>query len=374
MNRKWINPGKNKTTQLRCLGLAAAAGVGLLFLPVSGSAIVSGPCVECHTMHNSQDNLVMAFDGTSGPYEKLLRGGCIACHTSPTGVANDGTNYIPYVNSIDIPTYGATGNTLAGGNFYWVAAAGGNDHPKGHNVQFEGLAEQDGVLANTPPGNDGTFTGPLTCAGVTGCHGDRVALDDYTAVSGAHHADDAIIDGNSVATSYRFLLGVLGLEDADWEYQPTVSTHNQYKGVDRTADSEDVTSTISSLCAQCHNDFHNGTDNPVQGANGGFGDPWIRHPTDFDMGNTEATSEYRNYGGTTTNAYVLDAPVASADVNSVLSTVAFADDTIVTCISCHRAHGTPYDDLLRWDYDQDTTTIRAGGAGSGGCLECHTTK
>ncbi len=46
---------------------------------------------------------------------------------------------------------------------------------------------------------------------------------------------------------------------------------------------------------------------------------------------------------------------------------------IVTCLSCHRAHGSPYADLLRWDYD----TMIAGNAGDAtgkGCFVCHTTK
>jgi predicted CXXCH cytochrome family protein len=59
-------------------------------------------------------------------------------------------------------------------------------------------------------------------------------------------------------------------------------------------------------------------------------------------------------------------PVGSSDVSSVKSTVAFNDDSIVTCISCHRAHGTPYYKMVRWDY--------AGSAGGGFCANCHTSK
>jgi len=40
------------------------------------------------------------------------------------------------------------------------------------------------------------------------------------------------------------------------------------------------------------------------------------------------------------------------------------------CLSCHVAHGSPYADMLRWDYG----TMVAGGGGSGGCFTCHTQK
>ncbi len=349
-------------------GCILAGGVALLLFPVMAQAKVQGQCAECHTMHNSQGGEPMAVDASGAPQDApnnvLLTKGCVACHTG----TNTATSTMPYVFSTSEPTYGddgTTGDTLAGGNFYWVAGPAGVDNT-GHNVATDNLAEADGDLGNTPPGATTALPSQLTCAGTTGCHGDRTVDNDFGAISGSHHADDSQIDGTTVATSYRFLNGILGLEDDDWEYQPTSTEHNQYYGVDRTADTENDEGTISSLCAQCHNDFHNGAGN-VQGTEGGFGSPWVRHPTDFDMGNTAADSEYRNYGGGT---YVVSAPVASTNVSSVVTNVTFNDDTIVTCVSCHRAHGTPNADLLRWDYN----SIVAGGGGTGGCFECHTTK
>lgn len=362
---------------LTAILFAVVLGIALVSVPVSVPAKVTGQCAQCHTMHNSQGGTPMALDiagaAQTAPNETLLIYGCVACHTG----TNDGTNNIPYVNKTTAPIYGTdgtTGETLAGGNFYWVAKVGnptGLADATGHNVASDGLATQDGTLGNTPPGGT-ALTSQLTCAGTTGCHGDRTQDSDFGAMSGTHHADDSVIDGTTVVKSYRFLDGVLGLEDSDWEYLPTAAAHNQYQGYDRTADTEMAVGSISNLCAQCHNDFHNGSGNvggtaPTAAP---FASPWVRHPTDFDMGNTGATSEYRDYGGAGVNAYVVAAPVASAAVTTVLQTVTFSDDTIVTCISCHRAHGTPYDDLLRWDY----STVSAGGGGTGGCFECHTTK
>lgn len=365
-------------------GLLAVVSLGVCLLAASASAKVGGQCAICHTMHNSQGGQPMAIDAAGNPQttpnDVLLLRGCVACHTGD----NDGSNVIPYVTGTTPPNYGATGTegtTLAGGSFYWVASGTpGNNaalaDSTGHNVATDGMAGQDATLLNLPPGSSGgALAAQLRCAGTNGCHGDTSASNDFAAIKGTHHADDSVIDGATVATSYRFLNGILGLEDSDWEYQPTAASHNQYKGFDRS-DETDPGDTISSLCARCHNDFHNGSGN-VAGTNpvgGTYASPWVRHPTDFDMANTADPSEYRDYGGAGTNAYVVAAPVASNDVSAVLQTVnltgAGSDQAIVTCISCHRAHGTQNADLLRWDY----SSVVAGGGGSGACFECHTTK
>ena len=90
--------------------------------------------------------------------------------------------------------------------------------------------------------------------------------------------------------------------------------------------------------------------------------------------------EYGSYNGVT-NAYSVEAPVADNTLvigvkTALRSQVLQTDgDAIVTCISCHRAHGSPYPDLLRWDYNTDTDVMSAGNsAGNVGCFICHTTK
>ena len=380
---------------------AVVVFVGIIvvaFLMVFGSpamAKVHGACSNCHTMHSSQSPAPSEWTekgwsaGTT--MGALLVSGCVSCHTAPAGKQNDGSNDIPYVDQTDTPSYGNTGtegDTLAGGSFYWVRN-GPSDCPdgtsdcKGHNV--DGISGADNKL-QTPPGFDnshpdsegntvGGGTWPsgkqVTCAGKFGCHGHHDTEDQFAAIRTAHHADDSTIDGNTVGTSYRMLLGIIGIEcNSDshkWEYQPTQSIHNQYYGVDGNTAGSDKR-TISYLCAECHGVFHSDT---------GGSSPWLRHPTDFDMGRATGT-EYANYnqGTGTNNPYSVVAPVASHDLSQgVLSSVnpGSADGTaIVTCISCHRAHGTLYPDLLRWNYSdmnagQDETPNE-------GCFICHTTK
>lgn len=45
---------------------------------------------------------------------------------------------------------------------------------------------------------------------------------------------------------------------------------------------------------------------------------------------------------------------------------------MVFCLSCHRAHGSPYPDMLRFDYSE----MQAGGGGATGtgCFKCHSAK
>jgi hypothetical protein len=47
----------------------------------------------------------------------------------------------------------------------------------------------------------------------------------------------------------------------------------------------------------------------------------------------------------------------------------------VMCLSCHRAHGSPYNDMLRWDYDGMVAGNGSGGGNDGtGCFKCHSEK
>ncbi len=365
---------KNVSRHMLTAIVALSAAVAL---PSLAMAKVSGACGDCHTMHNSQDGAAMASTGvfgTSTPADDsangaLLRYGCVGCHTGD----NSGGD-VPFVLASTAPTYGT--NTLAGGNFYWVTTTDNT----GHNVLD--VANGDGALGDTPPGG-AALTSQLTCAGTMGCHGDRSEEDQFGAVAGGHHgpgnaATNGYVSGSGtdMSDAFRMLAGIEGIEDADWEYTADVATgdHNLYKGASRTDETDDAT-TISSLCAQCHGEFHNGVGN-VSSAT--FGSPWVRHPTDFDMSALATTSEYAGY-----TDYSLEAPVAvdtmdgSTDLTAInhaggLGDAAKTGDSIVTCVSCHRAHGSPYADLLRWDYS--TMDAHNGTTGNTGCFNCHTTK
>ncbi|MFH1216195.1 MAG: cytochrome c3 family protein [Pseudomonadota bacterium] len=350
--------------------------LSLALIPEVCLAKVTGQCGNCHTMHNSQDGGAVAYEAdlsgdswqsSVNPNEALLKTSCIGCHL---GVNSGGVGQTPYVLQFDPPTYGSTGttgNTLAGGSFYWVSTG---LHAMGHNVA--GIVTGDTRLGNIPPGG-AELVGQLTCAGSLGCHGDSGVSGQLSSMSGSHHSNNMAVwkDGSSLAKSYRFLNSVQGLEDDEFEYQPTAARHNKYYGVDRADETEDGSGTIGKLCARCHGDFHQGSGKVASGT---FGSGvWLRHPTNFDMGRASTSTEYVKYNGDDgigTASYSVISPVATISKTTTINSAVYAeaDDAIVMCLSCHRAHGTEFAGILRWNYKAWPA------AGYNGCAVCHTTK
>jgi len=364
---------------MRKLGILLGILLAVFWVIVAQAKVI-GPCADCHTMHYSQDGRSDNYPA-GGPFPSLTIGDCVACHTGDTAIRG-AKNEIPVVLRKSEPTGTGVNMSLAGGDFYWV---GTGDDAKGHNVV--GIAGED-QMGYTPPGWDpnapaakayGTIANgevdwnkQLTCAGTYGCHGYHDKENDYEAIKGAHHGDDSCLkadtlnvsaQGQSTATSYRFLYGVKGIEDKDWEYTATQSDHNQYYGVD--GNTSQTEPTISFLCAECHGNFHANIQNAGV---------WVRHPTDIILPNR---GEYANYNGGSGsgNPYSVIAPVGAEDLTvGIRSTVnPGTTDAIVLCISCHRAHGSEYDDILRWDYT-GKCEAGSGDASECGCKVCHTQK
>jgi hypothetical protein len=271
----------------------------------------------------------------------LLVSTCEGCHTSTGGATI--VNNVPIVFNTS-----SFSSPLAGGNYSYVRG----DDSKGHNVS--GITGQDVTHGLTPPGGSG-MTSQLECAGELGCHGDRSAGNKvYSSLKGAHHKDTGVVDGSSVALSYRYLNGILGKEDTDWEQDSVNTSHNEYKG-----STSNAVDTISYLCSGCHGNFHTWQGGASEV---GTASPWLRHPTDIAL---PGTGEYGNY-----TAYSMITPVARPDPDNVPVTSQVVPGTdIVMCISCHRTHASPYYKILRWDYKSDTLSTALSG-----CNVCHTSK
>jgi len=362
---------------MRKWGLILVLIVGLVGLYGIAQAKVSGVCSNCHTMHSSQSPWPSEW-GSGGPYQTLLVNSCIGCHTGE----NDGTNTTPYVYSESEPTYGT--NTLAGGNFYWVAN-GCNEC--GHNVTDIPGVSEDSNFSQTPGLVSGT-----TCSA---CHGGGnmvLAPKEYNGVyySGCqfchcvkHHGDDSgpvvglddtVVNNHYVKPKYRFLsldsfhptsftegnykfYGVAGIEDGDWEYTVSSSDHNEYCGAVSSEDYSGASHSISRYCAACHWGFY-----------GDSTGHWKRHPSDYALPDSGEYADYTTYNPL--------APIARPE--STLTSMTVASSTVtpgedqVSCLSCHRPHGSPYPDMLRWDYENE---CKAGTADPDcGCFVCHTKK
>ena len=338
-----------KSLNILTIMLAVAAMIAAFSCPTQ--AAVTGACGSCHTMHNSQGGSSMAVDetntATTTAYAHLTISSCVGCHfTAVTGVSS--APKIDGQYNVD-STAGGTFRESGGGHV--VSDAGV------HNV-LAGLAAstlgEDNTFISTIPGLSGGMNNAvgssdpndLTCAGSDGCHGQASVDGNDAGIAGFHHGSQSgwrylqIADGGA---------GVVGVGAADWELAMSGGwnagdQHNVY--------SSSTTVGINKLCANCHPDFH-GTDN-TQDAN----DNWIRHPTDNNIPSAwSAVVDYR------------DNPFAFTDTISMSATGTYtATGAQVACVSCHRAHGTPYDDILRWDYSNQV----AGGGHVAGCLGCHT--
>jgi predicted CXXCH cytochrome family protein len=311
--------------------------------------------------------------------------GCINCHSSDTS----STTYILNPGGdpeITVPVVVYTGTEeptsyLAGGNFWWVKEGLGGDDTKGHNI-FPG--EDDDYLSSAPyvvygsncGGPSGNschdnlnnesfqlaYPGVHQKWGCTACHG----VYDYVAPAHMHHADDTLdpVVGADLSDSdayFRFLMGhssgsghgVSGIEDDDWEATSSSSDHNEYLGysVDKNAPtqiggSNAMGHTMTGFCCGCHGNKHISSEVP-EGGN------WIRHPsgglplddlyTEYDPQNPVSRPDLSGYVG--------DPP--TEDTSEVRPSI-----DMVMCLSCHRAHGSPYPKMLRWE------TV-------GGCDDCH---
>ena len=364
----------------------------LLSIMGSSTAMVKGPCSDCHTMHNSQNGIAMTFDGSDTPNSHLLRtSGCIGCH------AQGGAENIINFSEGEVPQVMHTNPTdLAAGNFAYIDGSKGSgaSQTKGHNVID--LVSQDTIHLYPPGGpykNSGagihhpdTMPSRFTCAGLYGCHGNTHIVDPIASMQGAHHTVGGNLPtGETVGNSYRYLIGITGLETDDWQ-NTDKNHHNEYKadwggatqlpgwpnqsscgwchGPDNpwhgnSGTVMDAGSSMADFCLRCHPHFHS----YVQG-----GGVWFRHPENVGIPNRGEFADYTEYN--------IEAPVARRVIPSLPSSIVTPTNgtavDYVTCISCHKAHATDHPDLLRWDY----ANIEAGGGVSTGegCIICHTKK
>lgn len=359
-----------------------------LVLAGLGRARVSGDCSNCHTMHNSQQGLTMQFNNSAMVQRNLLRGDCLGCHGQTIGqkIIDMNGSQIPQVMHTD-----GSGD-LAGGNFGYINGLKGTAADShGHNVIDLGVEFSEDALANVLPGGiRQSFhedyivnSSNLTCAGLNGCHGYRYATGQPTgvdALSGAHHnnVDGQLDVADSVENSYRFLVGVKGYENQTDKWQNVnAASHNEYFGATTPMTlgcsstschgSNGVAppnNTISGFCATCHGNFHTLSSGASDGIGTDISSPFIRHPTDIVLPDS---GEYQHY-----TTFSVEAPVGRTVVPASASSTVAPGTDVVTCLSCHMAHASPYPDMLRWDYN-DMDAHNSGDVNTG-CFTCHTAK
>ncbi len=304
---------------------------GAFLLPLTANAgVVNGPCVNCHTMHDSQDGASLG-----GPNGQLLLGtGCITCHAH--GSDNDNAGLA--TTGIPAPQVNSGGaNPLAGGYF----DAAGTDAQQ-HNVA--GIVPLADVALTTVAPGGADLGGMITCAN---CHG---------GVGGHHGTGDASAarSGTTSTDTYRMLYrGATGV---------AVGAGSLTYGVNDASISlyeTGTTDNINAFCAECHGLFHSTANQGTQLT------AWVRHPTDWSLTEADVLNPatlVANYGALTA-AQERVLPLGNNGVQT--------DDLM--CITCHRPHGSGMDDALRYAYGVGNN--EAGDATADfGCESCHGVK
>jgi hypothetical protein len=341
------------------IGVVALLSIALMY--GFSDAAVSGVCSGCHTMHNSQNGSAQAYDDngalTTTAQSHLAKASCLGCHGKGGIVIGSAPNIFA----------ATTTDMTAGGSFNTSVAA---DKHKRHDITDVFTGGDDSYLNNLTPGAASGTLGEdmtaktLTCAGAKGCHGrhDSSLTTSDAGIRGFHHG---------TYTGYRYLqtkagTAITGKGAAAWEKTASgpgsASTHNVY--------STDLSAGISKYCAECHGNFH-GTTNTQSGTT------WIRHPTDEDLTGLSGWATGSNNVDITSDTAFRLTPIGFDDIsirNTNNTTNYDKTAAKVICLSCHRAHGEQYDDILRFEYTTSEAGEPgyAGGGGTTGCLNCHT--
>jgi hypothetical protein len=382
---------------MKFLKLAVMAAVAFSF--GNAYAFHSGgvaECEGCHSMHNSFEGAanVTGMAAGSGPY--LLKaqdqsGACLNCHSGDTlssyHVASGATVGIDPDNKTSAPV-----NMTPGGDFSWLkktmnfvvrgSTLTGHGERRGHNViaqDFDFVA--DPTLTVAPGGSYPAAS--LHCSSCHDPHGRyrRFADGSFAKTglpiknSGSYNSSADPVAGIYAVGAYR-ILGGTGYEPKSTPGFPFAnqvpsavapSTYNRAETTQQGQTFVAYGSGMSEWCANCHTAFvQSGYTSGMAG---------LRHPAGNDSNLPAAI--VANY-----NSYITSGIMTNADVNAAYSTltpfeVGTADyallkpranltgavnrsattDNNVMCLSCHRAHASGFESMLRFFYLNEFMTI-----------------
>lgn len=344
--------------------VSLVAGASLLTLAFASSAMAFhgggvAHCDGCHSMHNSADN---ARKGSATAAD-LMKGSdasstCLNCHNGSPG-------------SYHIAT--ANGTTLSqGGDFFWVKTT--YDSPNGRGGFVTSKAENHGhniVAADfsfvadptnvTAPGG----TMPSNTLGCTSCHDPHGQVNGGTAngtapisVSGSYGAA-APVDG-SIRGNFR-LLGDAGYKQIN-AAAPIATSKNATAGTKSYGAWTNYGTGMSGWCLSCHTSLNDNTN---------------MHPTNVSVPNTyNSYVKTGDFTGTAATAFdslvpfergIADGADPALVADSTMGVVGASDK--VMCLTCHRAHGSAFENALRWDGKTSEYITEAGILTPGGTAE-----
>ncbi|MBC8329173.1 MAG: hypothetical protein H8E31_10555 [Planctomycetes bacterium] len=245
-------------------------------------------CSDCHTVHNSRGGQPMRFDGVSMPAPVLLREAnptqlCLACHSGSYPLIPDVLGPVSYTAD------------PAGG---WFAQGLGLPNAHGHD-----LSPPSALAA---PGSTESFT--IECASCHDVHGSsnyrNLLLDPP---GSADDGDVRVVVDQIIAPNGA---------NAAQVYTPA-------NLLDRSG--------MGEFCNSCHDNFH-GRSASEEGAQR----PWLRHPQEVAIAGAPH-ADFGHWSGPIVNRVRVETPTDDL-VPSV--------DDRVSCLSCHKAHGSSRPDSL----------------------------
>jgi len=298
-------------------------------------------CEKCHTMHYSSDVGVPMSD--EGPFKHLVTMKrstelCLTCHSGKAG--------IPDVVGED-DANGLTGR--AAGFFAVINAPNAN----GHDLQADEISPSE--LCSTCHSGGNFRTAKIGCIDCHDPHGKEV--DDtlnysYRNLRSASNPDSGMIFRAFVKP------GVTGLE-----------TYEQ-RNIGYTAPNTKVSKwrEVTNICFDCHHTFNG--ESYTRNSSG----VCIRHPsTDSERGIWEAIDRHglpqtdpKHWENGTGIGFAMGrVPFIVSEATDYSRATSIATNgsrttNEVFCLTCHKAHGSRYQNSLRWSIDSNL-----------GCQQCH---
>jgi hypothetical protein len=370
-------------------------------------------CEGCHVMHNASGGasvVTARANSTAGlrtnvTNSYLLQGSdqsstCLICH-SGNGAQFQIANWQPAFG----PAAGSTASTnfTPGGDFGWLIFGGPNSgNRKAHNVVAKDYAFNADTITVAPGGSfaSGTGTGAFACSNchdphgryrlsgtatnptISGPNSPAASLLPITG-SGSYGAPAGGIPTGQALGVYRLLAGQ-GYTPASnpgfpFPNNPPAAvapgTYNQSEAGQEVRVA--YGRGMSEWCQNCHTNIH--LDAYVTGG------PGLRHPAGngaklvaaqfnvynsyISSGNLTGVNRYSSLvpfevgtNDISTTGLVSGAQNQTPGTDTTPAILVASGASNVMCISCHRAHGSGFDSITRWDNSPATTLITGATA------------
>jgi predicted CXXCH cytochrome family protein len=349
-----------------------AAGMGTTLAFHSGGVAECGGCHSMHSPNPAGYSLLIGSDGSST---------CLACHQrlGDTGPSS----YHVSTAEADMPAGTAPLQRGPGGDFGWLkktytftvrgttTTEEGQTH--GHNIiaaDYNYVADTENTTA---PG--GTYpNAQLECQSCHNPHGKYRRLPDGTVApsgnpivrSGSYNNSADPLAGEAVGV-YRLLNGNGYVTDGvTFTGVPSAVVPSTYNRTEATTMTRVAYGTIGTAghvdwgtwCATCHGDMHSAGNyvHPVDEALSGIANTYNQYVKSGDMTGSAATSfqslvpfakgsTVTDYAGLRTLAQNNDSQIGGP-----------VGSDQVMCLSCHRAHASGWDYMLRWNMEGEFMT------------------